>query len=445
MAQLLRRLGLIDLSLVTVGAVIGSGIFRNPAVVAQRAHLPWLILSAWIVGGILALIGAYVFAELAARRPVSGGYYAYLRDAYHPIVAFVFGWTALLISDTGGTAASASLFSGYFVAYLAPVFHHSFDPRFVAVATLAVIVFINCLGVRQGSTWQNVLVILKVLAITGLIAGGLLAPYHPSAAAPAFQNFGGPWAIAGAFGVAMLPVLFAYNGFQGATYLTAETRDPARTLPLGLLFGVLAVAVIYVLVNVGSLRTLGAAGLAATQTPGADVMQAFLGPMGGRLIAIAIAISTLGFMSTRMLMAPRMYFQMAADGTFFKQVAWISPKTHVPVVAIALQGVLAAAIAASGSFEQIINWVTAPEWFFVMLAAAGIFVFRRRDKDAPPPAFRVPGHPWTTGLFIAVLIGVFVSELRFYPLDTVFGAVVMATGVAFYYVWRHLKRDPSPS
>lgn len=439
MAQLLRRLGLFDLSLITVGAVIGSGIFRNPAVVAQRVHLPWAILAAWVAGALLAAIGAFSFAELAARRPVGGGTYAYLRDAYHPALAFVFGWTLLLVADTGGTAASASLFSGYFVGYIAPQLHHAVDPRIVSVLVLAVITGINCLGVRQGSTWQHILVGLKMAAIAGLIVGGLFAPYHPPAA-PAFAPFAGPFALIGAFGVAMLPVLFAYNGFQSATFLSAETRDPARTLPLGMLIGVGIVVTIYLLVNAGCLRVLGAEGLAASKGPAADVMQAFIGPLGGRVIAVAIAISTLGFMSTRMLMAPRLYFQMAADGTFFKQIAWISPKTHAPVVAIALQGAFSAAIAASGSFEQIVNWVTAPEWLFVTLAVGAVFILRRRDRDLPKPGFMVPGHPWTTGFFIAALIGVFLAEFAYYPLDTLYGIAVIASGFVFYYGWRRMAR-----
>jgi APA family basic amino acid/polyamine antiporter len=433
--RLLRRLGVVDLTLITVGAVIGSGIFRNPALVAQRAHLPGLILGCWVAGGVLAVIGAFVFAELAARHPVNGGLYAYLRDAYHPVVAFVFGWTALVIADTGGTAASAVLFAGY----LAPLTGLSFDHRVVAVATLAVLTVINCLGVRQGSTWQNILVILKAAALIALIVGGLFAHPVATAAAP-LASFSGTGTLIGAIGVAMLPVLFAYNGFQGATYVTGETVNPQRTIPRGLLMGVGAVVAIYVLVNVGCLRVLGAAGLAATKTPASDVMQAALGAPGARLIAVAVALSTLGFMSSRLLLTPRIYFQMAADGTFFKQLAWISPVTYVPVVAIVLQGLIASIIAASGTFEQIVNWVTAPEWSFVGLGAGALFIFRRRDAGRPAPVTRVPGHPYTTALFILVLLGIFAAELVTYPMDTLFGFAVMAVGAVVYYVWRWAQR-----
>jgi basic amino acid/polyamine antiporter, APA family len=435
MSMLRRRLNVFDLTLITIGSIIGSGIFKNPALVAGKAHLPSLAIGCWIVGGLIALIGAFVFAELAERRPVNGGIYAYLRDAYHPIVAFVFGWTLLLIADTGGTAAASVLFA----TYLTPLTGMAIDTRIVAVVTLAVLVAINCLGVRQGGTWQNVLVILKVAAIAGLIGAGLLA--HPAAGAAAtLPGFDSSTALLGAFGIAMLPVLFAYNGFQGATYITGETVNPERTIPRGLIMGVVAVIAIYVLVNIGCLRVLGPAGLAATSVPAADVMSAALGPIGARLIAIAIALSTLGFMSTRMLVAPRVYFQMAADGTFFKQLAWINPKTSVPTIAIIAEGVVAAIIAASGTFAQIVNWIVAPEWIFVVLAAGAIFIFRKRDGDAVKPAFRVPLHPFSTILLMVVLLAIFVTEVILVPRDTLYGALVIVAGIAFYYLWRRVAR-----
>jgi len=432
-ASLLRRLGTLDLALITIGAVIGSGIFRTPSVVAQRAHVPALILACWALGGVVAVIGAFVFAELAARRPLSGGLYAYLRDAYNPGVAFVFGWTLLFIGDTGGTAASAVLFAGYFE----PLTGLHVAPTIVAVVTLALVTAINVLGVRQGGTWQNVLVVLKIGAIGGLIAAGIFA--HPSAASAAPIAFHSGGTLLGALGVAMLPVLFSYNGFQGASFITGETRDPERTIPRGLIIGVGTIVVIYLLANIGYLRALGAAGLAHTHTPASDVMQAAIGPVGARVIAVAITLSTLGFMSTRLLVAPRIYHQMAQDGLFFKAVGWINPRTHVPTVAIMLEGLVAAIIAASGTFEQIVNWVVAPEWAFVVMAAGAVFVFRRRDAGKPPPTARVPGHPWTTGLFILTLLAIFAAELLTYPRDTLYGALVMGAGVVFFVIWRRAR------
>lgn len=440
---MLRRLNTADLTLITIGAVIGSGIFRNPAVVAAYAHTPWMIYLAWIGGGIISLIGAFIFAELAARRPLSGGMYAYLRDAYHPAVAFTFGWTALLIADTGGTAASASLFSGYFAAYLQPLIGLNLNPTVIAVSALVIITFINCLGVRQGATWQHIFVVLKVTALGALIAAGLLAHPATGTAAASLPDFTSPIVAIGALGLALLRVFFAYNGFQQATYMTAESKDAAKMMPRGLAFGVIIIALIYTLVNFGCMRVLGTAGLAASQTPAADVMKAFLGNTGAQIIAAGIAFSTLGFMSTRMLMAPRMYFQMAQDRTLPKFISWLHPKSRVPVVAIALQGSVAALIAALGNFNQIVGWTTVPEWFFLMIAACALFVFRKRDAGKDAPSFSVPGGLASTSIFAAVIAGVLIAEVALAPGDVLPGLGVMASGVIFFYLWRRFATNAS--
>ncbi|MGB6601601.1 MAG: amino acid permease [Candidatus Cybelea sp.] len=429
--HLLRRLNSFDLTLITVGAVIGSGIFRTPAVVAQRAHLPALVLGCWLIGGVIALIGAFIFAELAARRPLDGGLYGYLRDAYHPMVAFLFGWTLLLISGTGSNAAAAVLFAGY----LAPLTGVTLDPRLVAVLTLAALASINLLGVRQGGNWQNLIVVLKIGAIGALIVASLAASSHAQAHAAA-QPFDHPMALIAAIGVAMLPVLFTYAGFQGASFVTAETLEPQRTIPRGLLLGISIVVGVYVLVNAGYLHVLGAAGLAGTASPAADTMRAVAGNAGGRFIALAIALSTLGYLSTCMLAYPRIFYQMAADGLFFKPVAWISSSTHVPVVAILLQAFMASIIALSGTYEQIINWVVAPQWLFIFLGAGALFVFRRRDAALRRPTTTVPGHPITTLFFIVVLIAIFSAEFLIYPRDTLYGIGVEVAGVVVYFAWQ---------
>lgn len=433
--MLLRRLTTFDLTLITISAVVGSGIFRTPAVVAQRAHLPAIVVGCWLAGGAIALIGALVYAELAARRPLGGGLYAYLRDAYHPIVGFLFGWTMLLISGSGSNAAAAVLFAGY----LAPLTGLTFNPRIVAVITLAVLAGINILGVRQGGTWQNFVVVLKIGAIAGLIVACFIAHPHSVAQGTPYA-FGGALPLLGAIGTAMLPVLFTYAGFQGATFVTAETQRPEQTIPRGLLLGIGVVIVLYVLANAGYLRMLGVHGVAATMSPASDAMRAAAGDAGSRLIALAIALSTLGYLSTCMLAFPRVYYQMAADGAFFKAVAWVSPITHVPVVAILLSAAIASIIAISGTYEQIINWVVAPQWLFILLGATTLFVFRRRDAGQPRPRIAVPGHPVTTAVFTAVLLAIFASELIVYPRDTLFGGIVVLAGVAAFYIRRYAVR-----
>ena len=426
MLALQRRIGIFDFTLITVGSVIGSGIFRNPAVVAQRAHTPALTMLAWVVGGVLAIIGSFVFAELAERRPRDGGLYAYLKDAFGPGVGFVFVWMDFTLMFTGGTAASAALFAGY----VAPAFGITLNAKLVAVIAVACVTAINVLGVRQGATWQNLLVLLKTGAIAALIVAGLLA--HPLPAHAALPSFTNGAVLAGALGVALLPALFAYQGFQGVAYVTSETIDPARTIPRGLLIGMGIVVAAYLLINVGCLRVLGAAGLAATATPAADVMSAAIGPWGGRIIAIAIALSTLGYMSTAILVAPRVYFALARDGMCFSQIGWVHPRTRVPVVAIVLHGAVAAALAASGTFAQIINWTTIPVWTFIALAAIALFIFRARDGASPPATVAVPGHPWTTIVLIAAVAGVLVAELAIYPLDALYAVIVALAGLALY-------------
>ena len=431
-SPLLRRLGVADITLITIGAVIGSGIFRTPALVAARAHSAPLIMTCWLVGGFITLIGGLVYAELAARRPVNGGAYAYLRDAYNPLIAFLLPWQFLLLSYVGSTALSAVLFANYIL----PLTGLHVAPRIVAVLAIAAVTLINMLGVRQGSTWQNALVALKVLGIGAVIVTGLLLAHPLASTAPHLHGFGSPFSLLAALGVAMLPVLFSYNNFQSTAFMTAETVKPAATIPRGLITGILAIIAIYLLASYAYLHVLGADGLALSQTPASDVMRAVFGAPGATLVALAIAISTLGFMSSAVLLAPRAYFQMADDGLFFKQFAYVNKRTKVPMVAIAVHGSIAAIYAATGSYERILNWISAWTWIFSILCAVAIFIYRKRDEGSPRPAFTVPFHPWSTMFFIVAILAIFIASFVQYPLDTSLGAMIMVAGIIFYYVWK---------
>ncbi|MDQ6823578.1 MAG: amino acid permease [Candidatus Eremiobacteraeota bacterium] len=437
--KLARRLGPFDAALIVMGGIIGSGIFRNPSVVAARVHTPGLIMLVWCIGGAIALLGAFLFAELAARRPVDGGLYAYMRDAFHPVVAFAYGWTLLLVSQSGGMAAAAVTFGGYFE----PLTGLHVDARLLAVIVLTILTVVNCLGVRQGGNLQNVFMLLKIAAIAALIAVGLFA--HPSAAAAhAVPGFATTTDLFSAMGLAMIPVLFAYSGWQTSSFMTGELKNPARSLPLGMLWGVLAVVILYVLVNLVSVRVLGANGLMHTDAPASEVMRIALGPIGARLIALAVALSTLGFLSNQMLTSPRVYHAMAQDGSFFKQVAWVHPKTRVPVVAIALQGVVALVITLSGRYDQVLNYVTSIDYVFFGMAALALFAFRRRDVRAGTDAqvrFRMPGHPWSTALFGVVAWSVVVDTWIKSPRDSLVGLAILLAAVPIFYLWR---RTPSP-
>jgi APA family basic amino acid/polyamine antiporter len=428
--DLARRLGVFDATMIVMGGIIGAGIFISPYVVARHAHTPTLILGAWAAGGAIALAGAFVYAELAALRPEAGGVYAYLRDAFHPIVAFLFGWTLLLVVQAGGMAAVAVTF-GLYVRDLTGL---AVAPTVVAVVALAALTIINCFGVRAGANVQNALMVLKIIAIAALVTIGWLAVGSRPAAPVATPEDGG--ALAG-FGAAMVPVLFAYGGWQTASFVSEEMREPQRDLPRAMLWGIVGVVVLYLGANLVYVLVLGPGGLAATTTPASEVMRRAIGESGARFIALGIAISTIGYLSQGMLTAPRVYFAMARDGVFFSRVAWLHPRSRAPVYAIGLQGVWAALIAASGRYEQILNYVVAIDALFFGLTGVALIVFRRRqagDAGAAAP-FRTPGHPWTTALFVASFWIVALNTVIRFPTSAGIGVLVLLAGVPVYLWW----------
>jgi APA family basic amino acid/polyamine antiporter len=431
--------------MIVMGGIVGSGIFINPYVVALHVHTPFLILGVWVLGGVLALLGGFIWAELATRLPQAGGQYLYLREAYHPSVAFLYGWVLLLVTQTGGMAAVAVTFAKYFREISGVT---ASDGAIAAIILLG-LTAINCFGARAGSNVQSLLMLLKSAAIIamvvlGLALGGGHIHLRPLLDRPISLS------LVGAIGAAMIPIAFAYGGWQTATFVAGEMRDPRRELSRGLIAGVLGVVVLYLSVNFVCLRVLGPAGLAETRTPATAVMRAALGDRGAFWIAVGIAISTLGFLSQGILTAPRVYYAMARDGLFFKSVGWISPKTGAPVVAIVVQGIAATIIALSGRYEQILNYVVSIDFISFALTAASLFVFRRRDKIEPPAAeaklYRVPGHPYTTALFVLTCVAIVTSTIVTYPTNSVFGFIILAAGIPVYLYWsRKLRTAPSPS
>jgi APA family basic amino acid/polyamine antiporter len=431
-AHLLRRLGTRDAALIVMGGIVGSGIFMNPSVVARQVPTALLMMIVWAAGGAIALLGGGIFAELAARRPHDGGLYAYMRDAFHPALAFTYGWTLLLVSQSGGMAAAAVTFSNYFE----PLTGLHVSTKLLGVVAIAAFTAVNALGVRTGTSTQNAFMLLKILAIGGFVAVGLFAPHGAHAAALPSALAGG--ATIAAMGLAMVPVLFAYSGWQTASFMSAELKEPAKTLPRGMLVGVLCVVVLYLAVNAVCLRVLGPGGLAATATPASAVAELAFGPVGERIMAIVVALSTLGFLSNQILTSPRVYFQMAADKTFFRKLAWVDPRTHVPVIAILLQGIVAAIIAVSGRYDQILNYVTSVDYTFFGLSAIALFVFRNRDArdpNAPKPYFRMPGHPWSTVLFLLAAWAIVGDVLVKSPVDTSIGLGILLTGLPAYAIF----------
>ncbi|HSS43923.1 MAG TPA: amino acid permease [Thermoanaerobaculia bacterium] len=426
-----RALGRFDTTMVVVGGIIGAGIFINPYIVARRLDSEALVLAAWIVGGAIALAGAFSFAELASLFPRAGGEYVYLREAYHPLVGFLFGWASLLLIQGGGIAAVAITFAQY---TLRLVGGNPVSSKPLAVAALVVAGVVNVLGVKPGSRLLNVLVVLKVAALALLIAGGLWIsrlPAPPPSAAPLGEAGLLP------FGAALIPILFSYGGWQSANVVAEEIREPRRTLPFALLVGTGLVVLIYVLANLVYLKTLGRAGLAATMTPAADAVRRMFGSGADRMIAAAIAISTFGFLDLTLLAPTRIPYAMAADGLFPAAVSRLHARFQTPHLAIAFQAAWGIALVLTGTYADLVDSVVFGDWIFFGLTVAAVFLLRRRHplQRRDPGSFRTPGYPILPALFVAAAVVAVASAVLSNPARSGVGTVLLATGVPVYFFY----------
>ena len=412
--------------MIVMGGIIGSGIFVNPAEVARRVGSPGQSTLAWTIGGVIALVGGFVYAELAARRPEVGGQYAYLRDAFHPIIAFLYGWTLLLVVQTGGMAASALVF-GRYARELTGVA----APEWLwASATLMILTVINCVGVKAGSNVQSFFMIVKLLVISIVIVSGLFL-FKGVAAVSTAPTTGSTLGVM----TALVPILFTYGGWQTASFVSGEMRDPQRDLARGLIFGVIGVVTVYLLVNTSFLAALGFSGLAASKAPASDVMRTVFGDRGARFIAAGVALSTVGFLSQSMLTAPRVYYAMARDGLFFSRIGDLGERSRVPVAAIVLQGITASVIAVLGRFEQVLNYVVSIDVLFFGLTGATLLIFRKREPG-DKPAIRVPFHPISTMLFVAACWAIALTTVISAPRDAGGGVAILLLGIPVYLIWR---------
>ena len=420
-----RRLGLFSGTMAVVGGIIGGGIFRTPATVAERVGTSTAIILVWVIGGVIALIGAFCFAELGHRRPRAGGGYVYLRETFGPLAAFLYGWTLVLVIATGAIAAVAVTFADYTLAFF-DVPHRFSMP--LAVAAIALLSGINYVGVRPAAITQNIFTILKLAALAALIGAGLLlaapitSPVSPSAHPPV------------SWGAALVPILFTYGGWQQTNFIAEEIVDPERNLPRALVLGVAIVVVVYLLSNLAYLRVLGAAGLAASTAPAADTMRAVLGPAGGKIIAAGIALSSFGFLNLVILVTPRVLQAMAADGVFFKRFAELHPVYRTPTLSIIALAVCAIVLTLSGTFGQLVDYVTFGDWIFFGLCVAGLFIYRAREPEVA--TFRVPGYPVTPALFVLAAAFVVASAIASNPRNAAIGAGLIALGIPAFLFWR---------
>src|SRR3989440_4426878 len=426
-----RRLGLFSGTMAVVGGIIGGGIFRTPATVAERLRSPGLVLLAWVIGGLVALIGAFCFGELGQRRPRAGGGYVYLRETFGPLLAFLYGWTLVLVIATGAIAAVSVTFAAYTLA------RAGLPHRFSAPLAVAAIVFlsgINYLGVRPAAITQNIFTILKLAALAVLIGAGIFL------AAPPAATSGAPAASFAALGSALVPVMFTYGGWQQTNFIAEEIIEPEKNLPRALVLGVAIAVAVYLLTNLAYLRVLGVDGLAASTAPAADTMERLLGPTGGKLIAAGIAISTFGFLNLVILVTPRVLQAMAADGVFFSRLAVLHPVYQTPTAATIALALFAAVLTLTGTFRQVVDYVTFGDWLFFASVVATLYVYRARDRGVRP-AFAVPGYPVTPAVFVLVSLYIVVSAVTSSPRNSAISAGLIALGIPVFFYWRSRRRD----
>lgn len=440
------RLGVFSGTMLVIGGVIGAGIFLSPAVVAQRLGTGTLTLSAWGLGALVALVGAFVYAELGARIPRAGGTYVYLRDAFGTLPAFLYGWTLFLIIGSGAIAAVAMTGASY-TATLLGLDKSAISA--IAVAIVVVLTLLNIMGVQIGATAGNVLTLLKLGAIGALIVAALfLTAAHPAEApvvsSPPVTPVGGLATVL-AMGSALVPVLFAFGGWQQANAVAEELKDPARTLPRAMVLGVIGVVATYLLVNVAYLRALGVGGLASSTAPAGDAMAVYLGAPGRIAISAGIVISTLGFNCLVILMSARVYQAMAADGLFFSRMAVLHPTLRTPVSALVAQAVVVLVLLLTGTYGQLLDYVVFADWIFFALTAATLFVLRSRERKsgAPAPSFLAPLHPLSTLVFIAAAVYVVIGSIISNPGNALKGVLVFMLGLPVYAFWNRQRQSRS--
>lgn len=447
-----RVLGAWDGALITIGAVIGTGIFITSADIVRALPHGGLLLLVWAVGGLLTLAGALTYAELGVLYPDAGGIYTFLKEAYGPLWGFLYGWAAFLVIMSGGVAALAVAFGIYFGSFF-PFF--SIDHVLVtvpvggwtwtlsggqlaAVGAIVVLTAVNYLGVREGAALQNLLTVLKVGAIVAFVGLGFALPAkHAIGIASPLPNLGGGGgaALLAAFGVSMVAALWTYDGWYGLTFSAGEMRNPGRNLPVGLIAGCAVIMALYLGLNVVYLRALPLDAMAATPRIGETAAAALFGGWGGRAVAAAVVVSTFGCLSSTILYSSRIYLAMARDGVFFRSLAAVHPRFKTPGRSLWAQSGWAVLLTVSGTYEQLYTYVVFAAIVFHVAAGAAVFVLRKKHPGAPRP-YRVWGYPWVPALFIAATLILVANTLWEKPAESLWGLGLVALGLPAYAWWR---------
>jgi amino acid transporter len=431
--RLERRLGVWTTAAILIGITIGSGIFRVPSVAAAEAGTLPSVMLLWIVGGAVALFGALTIAELAALFPHSGGIYVFLREAYGPLPAFLFGWTRLLVIQPSSFGAIAMIFATYLAALL------GLDEsaiRWLAAGVIAVLAAANIRSVAWGAAVQNASTLAKVLALAGLVLAIFL---FGDPASGAFASSGGlaPLSWAG-FGIALISVMWTYDGWADATYIAGEVKDPGRTMPRALVAGVLAIVLIYLAINAAYLLVLPLDAMASSRLVAADAATRVFGDVGAALVSALVVLSTFGSLNGAVMTGPRILFALADDRLFFHPIAAVHPRWRTPYAAILLAALLGIGYVSLRTFEQLAESFVLGIWPFYVLAVLGVFILRRRHPDLPRP-YRAIGYPVVPALFLVASVAMLGNALVRQPGPTLFGFGIILSGVPAFYIWRGLS------
>jgi APA family basic amino acid/polyamine antiporter len=435
---LARELGLFDTINIVIGVIIGSGIFLVPSEIARAVHTPGWMLGVWVIGGILTMLGALSLAELGAAMPEAGGLYTFITRAFGKLPGFLCGWMLFTVGTSGSIATLGAAFPIYLGGFvpLTPL-----TGKLASLAAIAALTWINVIGVKNGARVGNVLTVLKVGGLVAMIAAIFLLPgpreAAPIASAPALPT--GPVPLT-AIGVALVAVLWAYEGWHDLTFAAAEIHEPQKNFPRGLLGGVGIVIALYLAANLAYLRVLTPAEIAATDRVALTAMTRVTGAFGGKLLTAAILCSILGAMNALILAGPRAYYQMAKDGLIIDRMSRVHPRWRTPVEAIVFQGLWAGFLVLFiGGFSQLFTYVIFGAWIFYGLAVLSVLPLRRKEPDLHRP-FRVPGYPVVPLLFGAAALAIVINTFVATPRESGIGLAFIALGIPIYYLQRTLSR-----
>lgn len=434
--SLVRGIGVGDGVALVVGGVIGSGIFRVPSEVSSHLGSFGAVLLVWVFAGMLSLAGALSLGELGAAMPRTGGLYVYIREAYGRPLAFLYGWALFTIIHTGTIAALGAVFGEYTGALtdLGP-----WGQKLVGVGTIALLTWVNCMGLGPGKWVQNIFTVAKVAGL-GLVILLLLVRGRPvELLANDFWPADGFSFALVPFGLAVVAVLWAYEGWHTVTFSAGEFKNPVRDLPRALLFGTLGIVCIYALANWGYYAVMPGSEVAGAATVAADAMQLTWGAGAGMLVSILILVSIFGANNATVLLGPRLFYAMAREGLFFPAVARVHPRYRVPVVSIVLQGIWASVLVLSGEFLELIESVVFTHWIFYALAVLGVIILRQKRPELPRP-YKLPGYPVLPILFVLAAAGLTLNVLVEFNWKQMIGIGIVLAGIPAYFLFRKFGR-----